>query len=111
MRKITLHRFAGYGILKSQNNRLEYVDLMYLFGILMVVWGHSHPLDGSWWGTWYEHINVFIYSFHMPLYFFLGGYLMVHSSSIDRTGYKNWAISKLLKFLIPYIVLTAIAYL
>ena len=84
--------------------------MAYFIGIILVIWGHSHPLDSSWWGTWYSRLNGFIYTFHMPLYFFIGGYLMVHSKSIDKLGYKKWAVGKLWKFFVPYFVLTALAF-
>lgn len=104
-------KFDPQGILPGNDKHFRYIDMVYFIGIILVVWGHSHPLDSSWWGTWYSDLNGFIYTFHMPLYFFIGGYLMVHSNSIDKLGYRKWAIGKLWKFLIPYFVLTAIAYI
>lgn len=95
----------------SGHKHMAYIDIAYLIGIVLVVWGHSHPLDSSWWGTWYSDLNGFIYTFHMPLFFFIGGYLLVHSHSIDQLGYRKWAKEKILKFLIPYFVLTLLAYL
>ena len=86
---------------------MAYIDAAYFIGIILVVWGHSHPLDSSWWGTWYSDLNGFIYTFHMPLYFFIGGYLLVHSQSIDQVGYKEWAKEKILTLRIPYFVLLA----
>lgn len=106
-----LCKFSPNGHLSDNDKHFRYIDMAYFIGIVLVVWGHSHPLDSSWWGTWYSDLNGFIYTFHMPLFFFIGGYLMVYSNSIDKLGYKKWAIEKLLKFLIPYIVLTAIAYI
>lgn len=108
--KNILSKFDPKGTLSGEGKHFRYIDMAYFIGIILVVWGHSHPLDSSWWGTWYSDLNGFIYTFHMPLYFFIGGYLMVYSNSIDKLGYKKWAISKLWKFLVPYFVLTALAY-
>ena len=102
--------FNPKGIIKSDDKRFRYIDVLYVIGIVLVVWGHSHPIDESWHGTWYSHLNGFIYTFHMPLFFFIGGYLMVYSRSVERLVYWRWAIGKLFKFLVPYIVLTALAY-
>lgn len=91
------------------DQRMNYIDAAYFIGIVLVVWGHAHPLSSDWWGTWYADINAFIYSFHMPLFFFIGGYLMVFSRSIDELGYKKWAFGKLIKFGVPYIALSLLA--
>lgn len=104
------NHFAPKGLLKGGQERFRYIDMAYFMGMILVVWGHSHPLDSSWWNTWYASLNGFIYTFHMQLYFFLGGYLLVHSKSIDRQTYGAWAREKLLKFLIPYLVLTLLAF-
>lgn len=102
--------FSPKGYLGNRSDkRMAYVDAANFIGIILVVWGHSHPLDSSWWGTWYSDLNGFIYTFHMPLFFFIGGYLLVHSHSIDKMGYREWAKEKLLKFLVPYFVLTLLA--
>jgi len=105
--------FSGFnprGIIKDGDKRLKYIDVMYVIGIILVVWGHSHPIDESWHDTWYSHLNGFIYTFHMPLFYFIGGFLMVGSKSVERLGYFKWAWGKILKFLIPYVVLTALAF-
>ena len=103
--------FAPKGrCIPAGKSHMPYIDAVYFLGLILVVWGHSHPLDSSWWGSWYSDLNGFIYTFHMPLYFFIGGYLLVHSHSIDQSEYKAWAKEKLLKFLVPYIVLTFLAY-
>lgn len=44
------------------------------------------------------------------MFFFVAGYLMVFSRSIDQLGFVGWAKGKLKKFLVPYVVLTALAY-
>lgn len=106
--------FSGFnpqGKLNNADRRMHYVDIAYFFGIILVVFGHSHPLDSSWWYTWYRDINELIYTFHMQMYFFIGGYLLVHSKSIDVSGYKKWACGKILKFGIPYLILTIIAFI
>ena len=110
MLKTLFEGFSPQGIIGENNKRMKYIDVAYLFGVFLVVLGHAHPLNESWSGIWMNEMNKLIYSFHMHFYFFLGGYLLVHSKSIDRIGYKKWAIDKILKFGIPYVVLTVLAY-
>lgn len=63
--------------------RIEWVDLSKFVGIFAMVWGHSGVN---------ENMDIIIHAFHMPLFFFLSGYL-----------YKDGEIKKKAKtLLIPY---------
>lgn len=65
--------------------RIEWVDLSKFVGIFAMVWGHSGVN---------ENMDIIIHAFHMPLFFFLSGYL-----------YKDGRIKKKAKtLLIPYFV-------
>lgn len=110
MRNTLFSHFEPRGKIGGDTKRMRYVDIAFFIGIILVIFGHSHPLDSSWWHTWYRDSNEFIYTFHMQLFFFVGGYLTVHSKGIDKIGYSKWASSKLWKFLVPYFVLTFIAF-
>ncbi len=110
MRNSIFSGFKPQGIINNEDKKLRYIDAAYLIGVFLVILGHSHPLTEAWYDTWIKYLNGFIYSFHMHLYFFIAGYLLVHSHSIDKIGYVKWAFNKLLKFGVPYLVLTAIAY-
>ena len=48
----------------AKNNRVQWVDICKGYGILLVVLGHTLRTDLS---------LVYIYGFHMPLFFFLSG--------------------------------------
>lgn len=71
-------------------------------GILLVTFGHSIPLKDS-----YPSIYNFIYSFHMPLFFFLSGFFaskLLHISSLN-----DWISSikkNTLKLIIPYFTIS-----
>ena len=93
----------------DNGGHMHFIDTAYFIGILLVVFAHGHPLSSDWWGTWYSDLNAFIYSFHMPLFFFIGGYLMVFSGSIDKLGFRKWAVGKVVKFGVPYLVLSLVA--
>ena len=70
--------------------RLNWIDNIKGFGIIMVVMGHMCLLPIA--------VNHFIYSFHMPLFFMITGYLYHHEESSlfyeVRLNFK--------RYLIPY---------
>ena len=51
--------------------RNPYISFLQAFGILLVAVGHAFPTDGHDAGLY-----RWIYSFHMPLWIFLSGYLL-----------------------------------
>ncbi len=86
------------------------IDNLYAIGTLLVILGHSHSSDWSLFaGTIWERIIEFIYTFHMPLFFFIAGFLFENSQSLIKNGYYLWIKNKAMKLLIPYIFLTVIA--
>ncbi len=48
------------------NSRLQYIDVLKGIAIILVLIGHRSVN---------EYVTVFIYMFHMPLFFFISGYL------------------------------------
>ena len=85
-------------------NRIEFIDIIKGLAILLVVIGHfiGDSIEGD--GNTLRSFN-FIYTFHMPLFMFAGGY-------IAQLQYKNISISNIGKYilnktrglLIPYIM-------
>jgi polysaccharide biosynthesis protein PslL len=73
------------------SKRIEYIDIARGIGILLVVLGHND----------FGYISPFayqvIYSFHMPLFFFLSGYFI--NTSI---GFGDFAIKRFNALLKPY---------
>jgi len=77
-------------------NRYEWIDTAKGLGILLVVYGHCQPP---------ESINKFVYAFHMPLFFFISGFLFKK----DKTGFGNFIIKKAKRLLLPYFVFSLIS--
>lgn len=73
----------------DRESRYDYVDLLKGIGIWLVVWGHSMAPR-----------SIYIYSFHMPLFFFLSGYL--HKDK----PFGQFVVRKLNTLYIPYAVFT-----
>ena len=97
--------------------RLEYIDALKGFAILLVVMGHVIP----WCFESFRDIPSMsptpillweiIYSFHMPLFMFISGFLFgqSHFSSFKDYTVKMWKKTKML--LIPYIVCGILVFL
>ena len=90
----------------------EEVDVLYAIGIILVVLGHSHVSDWSFFsGTAVESMISFIYVFHMPLFFFIAGFLFCNSDSLSKKGFAKWICDKVIRLMTPYIVLSVLAIL
>ena len=74
----------------APENRIQWVDMAKGYGIILVIFGHLHP----------KYIVTWIYSFHMPLFFFLSGYCF-HV----RTPFKDFLKRKISTMIIPYFAL------
>jgi fucose 4-O-acetylase-like acetyltransferase len=86
--------------------RDTWVDYAKAIGILLVVYGHvargvynaGIPMDTSL----YERVDSIIYSFHMPLFFFLSGLFFLRS--LGNRGPAALAANKIDTIVYPYIL-------
>lgn len=84
-------------------NRKKYLDIAKGIGILLVVLGHSFPDENTVNGisiAFFDVLKEIIYSFHMPLFFFVSGYLT--KRLIGKWDGKQMR-RKAERLLIPYI--------
>lgn len=80
-------------------NRINWIDWAKVFTMIFVILGHAQYKDSE------VEIRNFIYSFHMPLFIFLSGYLFKKESTLAES------IKKDIKGLIlPYILLSLISF-
>lgn len=82
------------------NKRLDYLDYVKGFGILLVILGHIYTAD--------NYIKIWIYSFHMPLFFIISGLLIKHTNLKER-NIKNIISSKFKSLIIPYVYFELLA--
>lgn len=74
-----------------ENKRLQYLDIAKGIGIFLVLWGHLLP-DGF--------LDDFIYAFHMPLFFFLSGFLLCKKRKETK---KDWKMKLFYQLIVPYL--------
>jgi len=81
--------------------RIHWIDNAKAICILLVVLGHAKGLDAF--------IYKYIYSFHMPLFFFLSGYLL--NKHRLENGFSSFAKYQFQKLIIPYLTFWVISYI
>lgn len=75
------------------------------FGILLVVLGHS--------GEEIPYLSKWIYSFHMPLFIFISGYLLSYTSKVEleKINILTFLKKKFKRLLLPYFIISSLAYI
>lgn len=92
----------------SQNDKLKFISYLYAIGTILVVLGHSTPTSASDMPKIVDDIRSFIYCFHMPLFFFIAGFLFKYTTQKNKKPYSSFIKNKAVRFLTPYFVLSAI---
>lgn len=87
--------------------RLTDLDIMQGIAMTLVVLGH-HLFDFM--PEWYEKMFNYIYTFHMPLFIFISGFLVRYSYKRiqNREEYWKYIIKRAQKFALPYIIIGTI---
>lgn len=80
-------------------HRVTWIDISKGIGIILVVLGHN---------TIPEKMESWIFSFHMPLFFFLSGYLF---NKFKYTSLQSLLIKQSKSLLIPYFVFSIFSFL
>lgn len=80
------------------NQRYEYLDIAKGMGILAVVWAHILTVGWS---------HRFIYAFHMPLFFFISGYLF---NSAKFPSFKAFFLKRSKRLLVPYAIYSVVTW-
>ena len=77
--------------------RIKWIDTAKGIGLLLVILGHLHV----------PYMTTWIYTFHMPLFFFLSG--VVFSGS--KYTFKEFLVKKIKSLVVPYFCLGFVIYL
>ena len=79
------------------SKRIEWIDTAKGIGLLLVMLGQLHV----------PYMSAWIYTFHMPLFFFLSGVVF----SGDKYSFKEFCIKRMKSLVVPYFCLGFVIYL
>lgn len=89
--------------------RLKQISFLFVFATVMVVIGHSDiTLD-------YKELWIFkwIYTFHMPLFFFISGFLFAYTNpkeKMDKLMVGPFLLKKTIRLLLPYWFISSVIF-
>ncbi len=84
--------------LRGTKERIEYIDLFRAFGIILMIMGHI---------GFGEIFDKFIHGFHMPMFFYISGFLYTKKTNIT---FKIYIVKKIKTLLVPYLFFGSIHY-
>jgi fucose 4-O-acetylase-like acetyltransferase len=90
--------------------RSNLVDIVKGIAIILVAYGHTAQgmVHRGWWGgPGASFSHIFVYSFHMPAFFFVSGLFVM--GSIAKRGGRRFTADKLKTILYPYILFAIIS--
>ena len=83
-------------ILSINKKHIPWVDYAKAIGIFAIVFGHAVQAGDA---------NKYVYSFHLPLFLFLSGFVF----SAGKDGFKRFASQRAFSFLVPYVIFSVIS--
>lgn len=95
---------------KQPKQRVLIIDYLKGLAIILVVWGHViqyAPHDG--YDFFLNPLYIFIYTFHMPLFIFISGYLFL--SSLKDKSFWDILKNKILQLIVPLVIWSFLYYL
>ena len=93
----------------TSGTRSNIVDIVKGIAIALVVYGHTAQgmTHRNWWvGPGASFSDEFIYSFHMPAFFFVSGLFVM--TSLAKRGGQYFALDKIKTILYPYLLFAVI---
>ena len=79
-------------MLHTKSKRINWVDQLKGFSIILVVYGHNLPF-----------IDIYIESFRIPLFFFIAGFFHPKSTTFSKIKKLLYTEPKVLHFLLNYL--------
>ena len=95
---------------EAKQKKIAYIAIAQLIGCILVILGHSIPLNWQIPDAIYN-ADVFLYTFHMPLFFFVSGYLFYKTKSFERYTFAAYIKKRSFRLMLPYAVLTVIGFI
>lgn len=98
----------------TTKSNLGYISLIKNIALLLVILGHAGCIYAGRWqydvvnkySNILKYITEYIYSFHMPLFVFVSGYIYSYSKNIKKkySCRKEFIINKLKRLIVPYLI-------
>lgn len=95
---------------EPKQKKIAYIAIAQLIGCILVILGHSIPLNWEIPRAIYK-ADVFLYTFHMPLFFFVSGYLFYKTKSFERYTFGAYIKKRSFRLMLPYVVLTVVGFI
>ncbi len=84
----------------EKHSKLYYITFLQVIGPILVIVGHM--INGMPENKILQSIKDFIYVFHMPLFFFISGYLFSYKNGLKGKKYTDFIKKKAWRLLLPY---------
>ncbi len=88
--------------MKESKEKIQWIDMVRGGAILLVVIGHSGCPS---------LIYNFIYSFHMPLFFVISGYLYNYEKWNKKLGFTTFVLNRFVSYIKPYFILCGVNFI
>ena len=86
---------------QSKSNRIAYIDAAKGIGILLMILGHTGMYGLP------VVMHKMIYSFHMPMFFIISGFLF-NTKKYENVAFSKFIKREFIKYIIPYFVFAAV---
>jgi len=96
------------------HKKLNYITYLSSFAIFLVVLGHSliYMNDHSLVTKAFIFLHNLIYSFHIPLFIFTAGYLLIHTNiDSEKFDYLGFVRRKAVRLLLPYVIISSAVFI
>lgn len=88
---------------ETVKKRLGFISFIQFLGVLFVIYGHS--MNSIEVPLWLLETKYWVYTYHMPLFFLVSGYLFSFNGGFGhKGGYKGTLWSKFERLIIPYVI-------
>lgn len=88
----------------SKSNRLQFISVMQIIGMLLIVFSHSISKYAEYPQGTGLFIQIIQYA-GLTAFMWCSGYLLVYTKALERHGYKEYIIRRLQRLMIPYFVI------
>lgn len=92
---------------KQNKNEYSFVTWMQMIGCVLVILGHSYTFVSEIPSAALS-IRTFIYYFHMPLFVWCSGYLLVKTKQCDKYSFSEYTKRRFLRIMVPYFLFSLI---